>query len=104
MFEVPHATNFFRVSPSNGGALLLVGTTVVGSGGVDISFWVGEDFEMLVRSIMNVVKTLSVSLMSLISAFISCLLFSIYSLMRINCYSDLFYILLTPFGILKFDI
>ena len=34
--------------PSNSGALLLVGTAVVGSGGVDVSFWVGEDFEMLV--------------------------------------------------------
>ena len=29
--------------PSNGGSLLLVGTTVVGSGGVNVSFWVGED-------------------------------------------------------------
>ena len=31
-------------SPSNGGALLLVSITVVGSGGVDVSFWCGEDF------------------------------------------------------------
>ena len=61
--------------PSNGGSLLLVGTTVLGSGGVDVPFWVGEDFDMLVYSIMNVVKTLSVSLMSFISAFIFCLLF-----------------------------
>ena len=48
MFEGPHATNFSRVSPSNGGVLLLVSTTVVGSGGVDVFFWVGEYFEMLV--------------------------------------------------------
>ena len=34
--------------PSNGEALLLVGTTVVGSGGADVSLWDGEDFEMLV--------------------------------------------------------
>ena len=31
-------------SPSNGGSLLLVSTTLVGSGGVDVSLWVGEDF------------------------------------------------------------
>ena len=29
--------------PSNGGSLLLVGTTEVGSRVVDASFWVGED-------------------------------------------------------------
>ena len=34
--------------PSNGGSLMLVGTIVVGSGGVDVSFWNGEYFEMLV--------------------------------------------------------
>ena len=57
MFEGPHATNVGRVSPpSNGGALLLVWTTVVRSGGVDVSFWAGEYFEMLVLSIMNVVN------------------------------------------------
>ena len=37
-----------KFPPYNGGALLLVGTTVVGSGRVDVSFWVGEDLEMLV--------------------------------------------------------
>ena len=42
--------------PSNGGDLLLVGTTVVGSGGVDVSFWDGEDFEMLVLSFINAIK------------------------------------------------
>ena len=34
-------------SPSNGGALLLVGTTVVGYGLVYVSLWVGEDLLML---------------------------------------------------------
>ena len=33
--------------PSNYGALLLVGITVVESGGVDVSFWDGEYFEIL---------------------------------------------------------
>ena len=28
--------------PSNGGDLLLAGTTMAGSGGVYVSFWVGE--------------------------------------------------------------
>ena len=57
MFESPHDTNFGTVPLSNGGALLLVGTTVVGSRGVDVSFCVGEDFEMLVWSIINAIKT-----------------------------------------------
>ena len=49
MFEGPHATNFGRAPPpSKGESLLLVGTTVLGSGGVNVSFWVGEDFELLV--------------------------------------------------------
>ena len=47
MFEGPHATNFKECPPSNGEALLIVGTTVVGSVGVNVSFWVGEDFEIL---------------------------------------------------------
>ena len=33
---------------SNSEALLLAGTAVVGSVEVDVSFWFGEDFEMLV--------------------------------------------------------
>ena len=75
---------FSDIPPSDGGALLLVCTVLVGSGGVDVSFWAGEDFEILILSIMNDVKVLSVSLMSFISDFISCLLFSIYSFMRMN--------------------
>ena len=38
---------FSEIPPYNGVALLLVWTVVVGSGGVDVSFWAGEDFEML---------------------------------------------------------
>ena len=34
--------------PSIGGALLLDGTMVVGYGGVDVSFWVGEDDIVLI--------------------------------------------------------
>ena len=30
--------------PSNGGALMLAGTTVIDSRGVNVSFWVGKDF------------------------------------------------------------
>ena len=77
--------------PYNCVALLLVGTTVVGSGGVDVSFWVGEDFEMLVLSIINTVKTwrLSVSSVSLSSVslwFLSayCLLASMVALTTRN--------------------
>ena len=50
--------------PSNGGALLLSGTTVVGSGGFNVSFWAGDNFELLLWSIIDVmvaVKTLSYS-------------------------------------------
>ena len=51
--------------PSNGGSLLLSGTTVVGSVGVNVSFWDGDNFELLVWSIMNAVKTLKVSVIFL---------------------------------------
>ena len=34
--------------PSNGGALLLYGNTVLGVGGVNVSFWSGDNFELLV--------------------------------------------------------
>ena len=34
--------------PSNGGSLLLSGTTVVGSRGVDVSLWVGGDDIVLI--------------------------------------------------------
>ena len=34
--------------PSNAGSLLLDGTTVVGSLGVDVSFWVGYDYILLI--------------------------------------------------------
>ena len=38
---------FVECLPSDGGDLLLAVTTVVGSGGVDVSFWVGEDDRVL---------------------------------------------------------
>ena len=34
--------------PSNGGSLLLAVATLVGSKGVDLSFWVGEDGIVLI--------------------------------------------------------
>ena len=43
--------------PSGGGSILLVGTRVIGSGGVDVSLWAGEDFEMLFLSIIISVKS-----------------------------------------------
>ena len=36
------------ISDKIGGDCLLVWTVVLWSGGVDVSFWAGEDFEMLV--------------------------------------------------------
>ena len=52
-----HMPQIFVESPLyNGGSLLLVGTTVEGSKGVDVSFWVGVDSGILLWSIMNVVK------------------------------------------------
>ena len=38
---------FVYYLPSNGGDLLLPGTTVVGSGGFGESFWVGDYFKVL---------------------------------------------------------
>ena len=64
MFEGIHTPILVECPPSNGGAILLLRTTTVGSGGVYVSFWAGEDFGMLVWSIMNVAKVLSVSLIS----------------------------------------
>ena len=63
---------FLEIPPSNGGALLLVWTVVVGSGGFDVSFWAGEDFEMLFLSFSSAKTWLSVS--------VSCLMFSVVSL------------------------
>ena len=48
MFESPHATNFVDFPPSNGGALMLSGTTVVESRGFGESFLVGEDFKVCI--------------------------------------------------------
>ena len=57
---------FSEIPPSSGGSLLLVWTVVVGSGGVDVSFWAGEDLEMLFLSFFISAKIcLSVSLVSL---------------------------------------
>ena len=52
---------------SNGGALLLAGTTVVGSGGFDESFWVGDYFKVLIFSVIYV----SISLKSFVGLIIS---------------------------------
>ena len=97
--------------PSNDGTLLLVGTTVVGSGGVYVSFWDGEDFEMLVLSVINAVKTwrlsvisVSFSLVSLWFLSASFLLASMVALMKRNFSSELVSTLLHPFGILKLEV
>ena len=43
MFDSPHATIFVEFPPYNGGALLLAGTTVVGSRDFGKYFSSGED-------------------------------------------------------------
>ena len=60
-----------EIPPSNGGSLLLAGTTVVGSGGVDVSFWSGEEFERLFLYVINVVKTWRFSVSSVIFSLVS---------------------------------
>ena len=44
---------FVEFTLSNGGALLLSRTTVVGYGGFDLSFWVGGDARLLRRYEIN---------------------------------------------------
>ena len=62
---------FSEITPSNGGALLLVVTTVVGSGGVYVYFWASEYFEMLILSVINAVKTWRFSVSSVIFSLVS---------------------------------
>ena len=45
MFEIPHATFFVECPPSNGGLLLLAGTTVVGYRAFGESLWYGKDLK-----------------------------------------------------------
>ena len=113
MFEGPHATNIFsEIPPTSGGALLVVWTVVVGSGGVNVSFWDGEDFEMLFLSFFISAKTwfsVSVSSVSFSSVLLwflsaSCLLASMVVSMARNWSSDLVSILLPRFGILKLGV
>ena len=109
----------FDIPPSNGGTLLLVLTLVVGSGGVDVSFWAGEDFEMLLLSFFIVAKiglivslvslcfyvsSVSLSAVSLWFLSDSCLLASMVTSMARKFSSDLVSILLPPFGILKLGV
>ena len=102
---------FSEIPPSNGGYLLLVWTVVVGSGGVDASFWAGEDFEMLFLSFSSSKTWLSVSVICLMFSVVSlwflsayCLMASILASMARNWSSDLVSILLPPFGILKLGV
>ena len=68
-----------EIPPSNSGALLLVWTVVVGSRGGDVSFWAGEDVEILFLSIFIAVKrSVSFSLVSLSFSLVS-FLFSVSS-------------------------
>ena len=65
----------------NGGALLLASTMVVGFGGVDVSFWDGENLELLVWSIIDVMVTVKTLRSSVIFvSFSSVLMFSHKSL------------------------
>ena len=101
-----------EIPTSNGGALLLVWTVVVGSRGFDLSFWAGEDFEVLFSSFCISAKTwLSVYVSSVILSVVSlcllsdsCLLASMVASMARNWSSELVSILLPPFGILKLGV
>ena len=103
---------FSEIPPFNGGSLLLVWTVVVGSGGVDVYFWAGEDFEMLLLSFFIYAKIwLSDSASSVIFSVVSLwflsdsfLLASMVASMTRNWSPDLVSILLPPFGILKLEV
>ena len=103
---------FSEIPPSNGGALLLVWTVEVGYGGVDVSFWAGEYFEMLFLSLFISAKTwLSVPVICLMFSVVSlwflsssCLLASMVASMERIWSLDLVSILLPPFGILKIGV
>ena len=102
---------FSEISPSNGGDFLLVWTVVVGSGGVDVYLWAGEDLEMLFLSFSHAKTWLIVSVSCLMFSVVSlwflsdsCLLASMVASMAKNWSSDLVSILLPPFGILKLGV
>ena len=101
--------------PSNGGALMLSGITVVGYGYFGESLCVGDDFRVLILSVIYVKDDVRIALKSSMSfiifssescflAFISCLLDSIAACMVMKFSSDFLSILLIPFGILKIEV
>ena len=71
MFEIPHVTNFLEYPPCNGGAFLLVGTKVVESWEFVESFLSGDDIEILIWSIIDVIIS--------VSSYVSFSIFSSYS-------------------------
>ena len=102
---------FVDCPPSNVGALLVVMTTVVGPRGFGESLWVGEDFKLLIRSMIyaNIALIYYVSFIipsseSCLLAFISCLLASIAACMMMKFSSVLLSILLLHFGTLKLGV
>ena len=98
-------------SPSNGGALLLAGTMVVGSRGLNVSLWVGEGyilsswFEITESIVSNfTVNRVIFSSEPCLLDLISCLLASIADWMMMKYSSEFFSILLVTFGILKLEV
>ena len=61
---------FVECPPSDGGALLLVGTKVVGSWAFGESFWFGEDFDILILYIIYVIIDVIIAMRYYMSLFI----------------------------------
>ena len=94
-------TFFVEWPPSNGGALLLSRSTVLGSLALGESFLYGEYFNILIWSIVDVISSIRSSVSFLIFSLESCLLASIVSYIMTNWFSDLLSILFFSLGILK---
>ena len=99
---------FVEYQPSNGGALLLSGTTVVGSKIFGGSFWASEYFEMLVLSIIDLTVGFTNNLRSSVSfVFFLVRIFPV----RFNCdfhdyelFIRLVIRIVVSFGILKLEV
>ena len=109
-------TIFIDCTLSNGWALRLARTTVVGSGRFGGSFWVGEDFKVLIWSVIDVmdyaifslnysVRSIIFSSKSCLLDFISFLLDSIVAYMKmifhLTCYKSCWFLL--EFWILRYE-
>ena len=75
---------FVEFPPSNGGALFLAGITVVGSQAIGESIFPGEDFEILIWSIIDEIIDVRSYVSFLIFSSEFCLLDSIVACMASN--------------------